>query len=480
MGEPNTLEYGGWPRPAKVTLRRLVGATTIVAVGVGGAIGSGIFRTPGELAVYFKSPWVILGLWLLAGLLTLMQSLVTAELATRFPLAGGEYQYLKHAYGRFAAFFFGWSFTVFIIACGAGSIAAALGDFAAKLSGLEAHRSASSLFGCAAIVLVISVNCIGLRAGAFTQNALTLLKTLAVIGIAAGAFYVSGRFLPSEPATVTTQSAATSMSPLAAFASFFQAMLLAFWPYTGATDPAKLAEETRDVHRAMPRALVTTVFILTGVYLTYNYALLCAMSPSDMAGRDDVHAVIFHGVTGAPVEALILLASILICIGSLSSVFLANTRVTFALARDGLTFSILARMSSRQAPTVSLIVCGAIACFFVLNRRFTEILNIYFMGSTVLFGLSYLSLIVFRLRDRKSGKGAPLTVYRMPFGIPTAGILVLIELGIAWSLVMGDIDTWNKPDVEPRYDTLLSLALLPLLAICYLAWPRRTGPASSQ
>src|SRR5690606_26567890 len=123
----------------------------------------------------------------------------------------------------------------------------------------------------------------------------------------------------------------------------------------------------------------------TGVYLLYNYALLCAMSPADMAGRADVHAVIFHGVTAAPVESLILLASVLICFGSLSSVFLANTRVTFALARDGLTFPFLARMSERQAPTASLIVCGAMACLFVLNRRFTEILNIYFMGSAVLF-----------------------------------------------------------------------------------------------
>src|SRR5690554_5204894 len=107
-------------------LRRVVGFLTIVGTGVGCAIGSGVFQAHGEIAKTVHSPWLVIGLWAAAGVITLAQGLVTAELATRFPLAGGEYQYLKLAYGEFAAFFFGWSFTIFIIGGSGGAIAAVL------------------------------------------------------------------------------------------------------------------------------------------------------------------------------------------------------------------------------------------------------------------------------------------------------------------------------------------------------------------
>ncbi|MBX3396656.1 MAG: APC family permease [Phycisphaerae bacterium] len=465
------------------SLRQIIGAVSIVGVGVGGAIGSGIFRTPGELAQLVQSPWHILGLWAAAGVLTLMQSLVTAELATRMPEAGGEYQYLKAAYGRFAAFIFGWSFTIFIIGAGGATIAAALGDFAATLCGLN-PANASPRFACAAIALVTGINCLGLRTGAITQNLLTGLKVASVIGIAAGAMIVAGRWIPAEAPAQTVSTASSSIDAVAhgtavpmsfwgKSALLFQAMLLAFWPYTGATDPAKLAEETRDVRHAMPRALVTTVVILTIVYMLYNYALLCAMPPSTTAARPDVHSAIFHDVKGLPIETLILIASILICLGALSSVFLANTRVTFALARDGLTFQLLGRMSPHQAPTASLIACGAIACAFALSRGFSQILSIYFMGSTILFGLAYASLIVLRRRDAALNQPFPSDAFRLPGGIPIACVLILVEVAIAASLVHADVMTWSGPAGQRSYDTLYSLSFFGVLAIFFLAWRRR-------
>lgn len=453
-------------------LRRVVGGMTIVCTGVGGAIGSGVFRTPGAIAEIVGSPWVILLLWLAAGLITLMQSLVTAELATRFPKAGGEYQYLKEAYGPFAAFFFGWAFTVFIIGCGSGTIAAAFGDFAVELFHLKSDR-ASATFGVAAIAFVVTVNALGLRTGAITQNALTILKTAALLGIGIGAMIVAGRWVPIDAAVSDTgQSQPPSTGNSLTFATCMAALLLAFWPFTGATDPAKLSEETRDVRRSLPRALVATVGVLTLVYLLYNYALLCAMSPSDMAGRSDAHATVFRDVSGVPIRPLILIASMLICLGSISAVFLANTRVTFALARDGLIFGRLAWMSRHQAPVPSLFVCGAIACVFVWNRKFQDIIQIYFMGAAPLFGLSYLSLIVFRVRDLRAGRPFHATAFRAPWGVPIALVLVILQGAIAVGLLMSDIQSWRLPPDERRYDSLLCAALLAALAALYFIWTR--------
>lgn len=450
-------------------LRRILGTTTVICVGVGVAIGSGIFRTPGEVAVLVRSPWVILLLWLIAGGITFMQSLVNAELATRFPKAGGEYQYLKEAYGDFAAFFFGWSCTIFIIGAGAGTIAAALGDFAADLFRLE-QKWASPLFGCLAIAFVTSINAMGLRTGALTQNILTILKAVAIIGIAVGAWLLSGRMAPVQESVIFEHQEGHWVK------AFILALLPVFWSYTGATDSVRLAEEVKDVKQSLPRALFGTVAVLTIVYCLYNYALLCAMPPGNMAGEPGVHAMVFSDLKGYPIRNLILVVSMLICLGSISAVFLANVRVTYALARDGLTFGFLARMSKRQAPVASFILVGLIAVGFVLNRSFTQILNIYFLASAFLFGLTYLSLIIFRLRDRRAGRSFPVDAYRAPAGILLASLLILFELAIAVGIVTAEIQTWGDPSKANTYDSLMTLGLLAGMRFAYSLW-KRFSPA---
>ncbi len=442
-------------------LRRLLGPVTIGCVGVGGAIGSGVFATPGEAAKHLQSPWILLSAWMLAGILTLLQTLVTAELATRFPRAGGEYQYLKEAYGPFAAFFFGWSFTIFIVGGGAGTIAAAFGTFAAELMRMN-QRWAPPALGCAALITVAAVNSIGLRTGAITQNLLTLLKTLALLAIAVGVWLASGRLTPRP------SGAAHWVAGEQPWLAYMLGLLQAFWAYTGATDPAKLAEEVKDVRRSLPLALVTSALALTFVYGVYNYALLCAATPAEMAGRQSVPATIFQAAGWGRVNNLVLAASALICLGAISSVFLANVRVTYALARDGLSFHWLASMSRSQAPTASILVGAALACGFVANRSFAEILQIYFLASTVLFGLSYASLVVFRLRDRRERRGQDPNVYRVPLGIPLAVTLVLVELLIAAGILWSDYR-------DGSLDSLWTLALLAATAVFYGVWRRLPG-----
>ncbi|HKQ48075.1 MAG TPA: amino acid permease [Phycisphaerae bacterium] len=443
-------------------LRRILGPISIIAVGVGGAIGSGIFAAPGEVARTLHSPWTILAVWLLAGAITLLQTLVTAELATRLPRAGGEYQYLRAAYGEFAAFFFGWSFTVFIVGGGAGTIAALFGDFAAELLGMKG-RWASPVLGCTAIAAVAIVNASGLRTGAVTQNILTTLKALALVAIAVGACIVAGRATPMAPSPMP-DGQSVSLEP------FLLALMPAFWSYTGATDSAKLAEEVKDVRRALPRALCGSALLLTAIYLLYNYALLCAVAPQQMAGVRSVPAVVYAG--HPLISRLILLASALICLGAISAVLLANVRVTYALARDGLTFAALGRMSRHQAPVAAIAVGAALAATFVWYRSFEQILRIYFLASTVLFGMTYLSLIVFRLRDRRMGREFPANVYQTPLGIPVALFLIAIEILIGVSIIHSD---WEK---DGR-DSLWTLAFLAAMAVLYAVWKKYYRPVLS-
>ncbi len=426
------------------TLKRLLGMPSVIAVGVGIAIGSGIFRVPGEIAEQLHSPGMILLAWAAAGLITMIQSLVNAELSTRYPQAGGEYQYLKSAYGEFAAFLFGWCCTIFISGAGIAAIAASLGDFAASLLGRDGWNHA---FGSIAIVAIVGVNCLGLRSGAVTQTLLTTVKVVALFGIAAGAIWYCGRATPApvDAASMTHTSAG----------GFVAATLLAYWCFTGATDSVRLAEEVHDTRKLLPRALIATTLLVAIVYMTYNYALLCAASPPEMAGREDAHTLAFIG-SSLPISELILITSIIVCIGAISAALLANSRVVFAMARDRLAFQPLAWMSNRQAPIPALMLIGAIAIAFTWNRSFGQILRIYFLGSAILFGLVYFSLFVFRRREAKQATTDRDDVYRLPFAGVLVSLLLVLEAAIAVKC-MRDSPT----------DSMATLGTFVVIAIAY-------------
>ncbi|MCH7813989.1 MAG: amino acid permease, partial [Planctomycetes bacterium] len=149
---------------ASPPLKRVLGLPTAFLLALGVAVGSGIFRTPGLVAAALGSGGWILLAWVCGGVVVLMQGMVTAELATRFPQAGGEYVFLRETYGRFMAFFFGWGYTIFIVGGASAAIAAGFGDFACELFGLAGRWSGA--WGAGAIVAVVARNAVGIRAGA--------------------------------------------------------------------------------------------------------------------------------------------------------------------------------------------------------------------------------------------------------------------------------------------------------------------------
>lgn len=439
------------------TLRRLLGAWTALLVGLGVAIGSGIFRVPGDVAGALHSPgWIVL-VWVLGGAVNLMQGLVTAELATRYPKAGGEYVYLREAYGEFAAFFFGWGFTIFVVGGGAAIIAAALGDFVVDLWQVDAvwSRYAAAM----AIVTVTGINAIGLRVGAAVQNILTVLKVSALVVVIVAGFGWGG--LPA--ASASTASAAASGASVGASA-ILAGFMAALWPYMGTTDAAMLAEEVKDVRRAMPRALVASSLALTVLYVLFNLALLHVVPASEMAAYDSVPGEAMARLVGAWGRTAMLVVAILICLSTLSSTLLATIRVTFALARDGLAFRFLGRMSKNQTPVAALVVVGAVATLLVLIRNFSQVLSIYFLAAAILFGLTYGSLIVFRLRET----AVPSDVFRCPLGIVLALLLLALEIALAYNIVQR----------SPK-DAVGTLIVLVVLGSSYFLWKRFHLPRTS-
>ncbi len=440
-------------------LRRILGAPTALFIGMGVAIGSGIFRTPGSVAENLHTPGLILLAWVFGGMFVLMSGMVTAELATRFPQAGGEYVFLREAYGRFVAFFFGWAYTIFIIGGGAASIAAAFGDFGCELFAINAARWSGPL-AAGAIVAVTTINALGLRTGAAAQNVLTGLKiaalaTVIVIGLARG----------TQPINIMTATETASRANEGGFSlggtvgvfAMLTAVVPILWAYDGTTDSVKMAEEIKDVRRALPRALIGSALALTTLYVLFNVALMRILPPDEMVGLDSVPGEAMRRIFGKTGGQAMNLVAMLVCLGSLSSTTLATIRVTFALARDGLAFRSLAKMSDSQAPIPALIVVSGFSLILVLTHRFTDVLKVYFLASAVLFGLSYASLIVLRLREKEF----PKDVFRCPAGMLLAAILIVIQLAFAANIFY-----------EDQKRAAYTLGLLAAIALFYLVWKR--------
>ncbi|MCP4246576.1 MAG: amino acid permease [bacterium] len=442
---------------ASPPLKRVLGLPTAFLLALGVAVGSGIFRTPGLVAEALgSSGWILLA-WTCGGVVVLMQGMVTAELATRFPQAGGEYVFLRETYGRFMAFFFGWGYTVFIVGGGSATIAAGFGDFACELFGLE--DSWSGAWGAGAIVAVVAVNAMGLRAGAGFQNVLSVAKVTALVVLAAIGLIMGTRALSTWGPDVAA-TADSGQSWLTLLAAGFLPVL---WCYSGTTDAAKMAEEIKGVRRALPRALIGSAVTLTAVYVMINAALMRVLAPSEMAGAASAPGEAMGRLLGPWGQSAVLVVAMLVCLAAISATILATVRVTFALARDGLAFRAWSRMSRRQAPVSALIAVGAFAAVLVWFRSFEKVLQIYFFAAPFLFGLTYACLIVQRVRERT----VPSGVWRCPAGVLQAGALILLQAGIATSVA-----------IDNPYDAAWTGGMLVAVALFYFVWIRFAGPGA--
>ena len=350
-------------------LRRHLGlfdATTIVA---GSMIGSAIFFGLSIMADYVMTPGILIGLWIIGGVFTVLGAIACSELAAMFPHSGGQYVYLREAFGDFWAFLFGWGQFLVIqtgtIAAVAIAFAKYLGSFIPQLG--EAHVlkvipmgsllpiawqahlpsflvnleiNSAQLVACAVIAFLTGINIWGVRKGAFVQNLFTVLKVAALAAlIAAGLSHVrdTSNFFPLVQPTAGVKAEALKMGLLAAMAVAFSKALFAYdaW-YT----VAFVAEEVRDTDRTLPRSMLLGTLLVTFLYVLTNLAYLAVLPIGQIAGipenrvAQQVAEVLFGNIGWT----LVIVAILISTFGCINGMILGGARVSYAMAREGLFF----------------------------------------------------------------------------------------------------------------------------------------------
>jgi APA family basic amino acid/polyamine antiporter len=402
---------------------------------VGTIIGSGIFLVPSDMVRAVGSPAMVFAVWLFGGVLTLAGALSFAELASAMPEAGGPYAYLKSAYGPFLGFVFAWTWTWAVEPASLAGLATAfytyLAEFFPQLQtvfwtvplpigsgGDPLPLRYGQLLAIAMLVVVSGVNYVGARAGGRVQVALTSLK-LGLLGsiVAAGLFWGQAS---------AGNLAATAEAQPGGIAGFFVALVAALWAYDGWANASLLGSEIERPERNLPLALILGTAATIGVYALTNLAYFLVLSGAEVGGSSRVAADMMRRVAGDKGAALVSVAAMVSIFAALNGSMLANSRVPYAAARDGLLFRRIARVHPRfRTPAGSILVLGAWSSVLVLSGQYQQLYTLVIFPAWILYGMTAAAVVV--LRRRRPELPRPYRVWAYP-AVPAAFGLVALAL----------------------------------------------------
>lgn len=420
---------------ASPSLERRLGPFDAAAIVISNVIGVGIFITPGFVATLLPNRAAILGVWTLGGALALFGALAYAELAARKPEAGGEYVYLREAFGGLAAFLTGWTsfvagFSGAIAASGVG-VAAYLdrlvpgvgnaAPIAAWHAGpLSVTLSVRALVAIGIIIALALVQMRGVGLGRVLQNSLTALKVAALLIFAAVGFLVTRS---------GGQAAFSGDAPIHA-TNWLLALVPVMFSYSGWNAAVYVAEEIKDPVRNVPRALMIGTVGTVLLYLALNALYLRVVPQAQFLGGVAVGEVAAERLFGSAAGVLFAIVAVVIILSSLSAMTTAGPRVYFAMARDGAFVPAAARVHPRyRTPAIAIIAQAAWSSLLVLSGTFEQLLTYTGFGVILFSALAVLSLFFIRRSAAEAG------VFRA-WGYPWAPALFCI---VGFAIVINTI-----------------------------------------
>ena len=403
--------------------RRQLGLFDAIMIVMGGIVGAGIFANPSEVAHRVHTPFLILGVWVLGGFIAMCGAFIWAELATRLPEAGGQYVYLREAFHPSIAFVYGWGLLLVTQTGGMAAVAVIFSSYFRALTGVAWNDTA-----IAALVLLIltGINCLGARAGSNVQSAFMLLKIGAIAALVVLGFALGGGSLKSGPLLAQPVS-------FGLLKSIGSAMVPIAFACGGWQTATFVAGEMRDPRRDLSRGLLLGVTAVVGLYLAVNLACLRVLGPAGLDATTIPASDVMRIALGERGAQWIAAGIAISTLGFLSQSMLTAPRVYYAMARDGLFFRSVGKLSSgTRAPVMAIVLQGVAATIIACSGKYGEILNFEVTVDFIFFGMTAASLFVLRRRQ----VGSTTAVYRAP-GHPFTTILFLLSCaGIVGSAIV--------------------------------------------
>ena len=467
---------------------------------VGGVIGSGIFLTAGQVATELRQPWLFILVWVAGGVISLLACFAVAELGGMFPQAGGQYVFLREAFGELPAFLYGWMIfavvqtgTIAALAVGFAQYFVAVFPVAASTAPLASWRlgaihlapTPQNLVAVTAIALLTLVNVTGLRRGSLLVNIATWVKFAAIAALVLLGFTIGhgdrshfrsaqspaaqqaaataqtqttqGHSNPSQ--VVTRQQLQSEKLGLRKLASAFGVALIAvFFAFDGWIYITWVASEVKDAPRTIPRALIIGLLTVAAIYvainLVYVYALPMQRIIQENAVVKAAGETLFSPRWGRWLGLMVAIS----CFGAMSSAILCTARIFYAMAQDGIFFQWMARVHPRwRTPALSLIAQGVWSAVLALIGLYDQLLTYAIFMMIVGYLATVSSLFV--LRRKYPDLHRP---YRCT-GYPWVPLLYLL-IAFAWT-----VNTiWARP-----LESLAGLGIVLAGVPGYLYWTRR-------
>ena len=431
----------------------------------GGIIGSGIFLTAQDIALSTRMPWLFLGVWALGMGITLLACFAFAEMGAMFPEAGGQYVYMREAYGEFVAFLYGWM--IFTVSVG-GTIAALGVGFAVYLGSvfpaLAADRPLLALghftltcghvVAISAIAVQTLINIFGVRKGAILQNIATWLKFAAIVGFVLLGLAI-GKGSWSHLSSASSIPAGPQSPSL--LAGIGVALIAVFWAYDGWVYITWVSGEVKDPQRNIPRALVSGLLLVGAIYLVINAVYLYGLPMGEIAKATAVaksSALMLFSARAANWLGLVIALS---CFGAMASCIMSGARVYYAMAEDGVFFKRLARVNSRwHTPVASLVLQGIWSAALALSGKYEQLFTYVMFMMVVSYVLTVAALFV--LRRKMPDRERPYRCTGYPW-LPG----LYVALGGIWALNA----LWARPK-----EALAGIVIVLIGVPFYFYWRR--------
>ena len=439
------------PSKGRGSLLRVLGVGFGLAVTIGGTIGMGILRTPGEVASQLPTPTLFIGVWILGGVYALLGVISVAELGTMIPRSGGWYVFIHRAMGNYPGFVVGWS--DWLSTCGTlGVIAIVVGEYIAVL--IPGFAGRDKQVAIAVVLLFAALQWRGIRWGSLTQNLTSLLKTIVFAAIAIAAFTIAGK-------------SDTVASPAPHGLAFFTALIVALqgvlYTYDGWYGVIYFGEEVRNPKRDVIGSMFGGVLLVIAIYLVVNIAYIHVLPMSQLAHEDLPAGAVARVIFGAYGDKAIRILAILSLLSTVNAYTLTAPRILYAMSCDELFHRQASRVNSGGTPTITLLISVLAAVLFIVSAKFTAILAALAFFFVANYSMAYISVIV--LRRREPDLPRPYRVW----GYPWTTLLVLLG---SIAFLVGAI-------LSDKKNSLVALAILaasvPIYLISKLFSPSRNG-----